>query len=128
MYNIAEGDSVVIQVILDHPPGNDIVIMINVDLSTAAGMHAKCNPCCKYYAKFSASDYRLSHTNVTFGPNDTSQIVTLLAVDDDIVEYDELLTLSIMIPDQLMKIGVLLGDVNMTTVNITDNDSESNIV
>ena len=48
MYNIAEGDSVVIQVILDHPPGNDIVIMINVDLSTAAGMHAKYNPCCKY--------------------------------------------------------------------------------
>ena len=72
-----------------------------------------------------ASDYNLSHTNVTFGPNDTSQNVTLLAVDDDIVEYDELLTMSIMIPDQLMDIGVLLGDVNMTTVNITDNDSEN---
>ena len=52
----------------------------------------------------------------------------LLAVDDDILEYDELLTMTIMIPDQLMKIGVLLGDVNITTVNITDNDSENNIV
>jgi len=41
------------------------------------------------------------------------------------VEYDELLTMSIMIPDQLMDIGILLGDVNMTTINITDNDSEN---
>jgi len=73
----------------------------------------------------SASDYILSHTNVTFGPNDVSQNVTLLAVDDDIVEYDELLTMSITIPDQLMDIGILLGDVNMTTINITDNDSEN---
>jgi len=72
----------------------------------------------------SASDYILSHTNIKFGPNDTSQNVTLLAVDDDIVEYDELLTMSIMIPDQLMDIGFLLGDVNITTINITDNDSE----
>jgi len=54
--------------------------------------------------------------------------VILLAVDDDILEYDELLTMTIMIPDQLMKIGVLLGDVNMTTVNITDNDSKNYLV
>ena len=70
-------------------------------------------------------DYILSRTNVIFGPNDTSQNVTLLAVDDDIVEYDELLTMSIMIPDQLMDIGVLPGGVTMTTINITDNDSEN---
>ena len=124
LYNVAEGKTVVIQVNLDHPSGNDIVIMIDVNASSATGVHVRQDT--KYYFVLTlVPDYILSRTNVTFGPNDTSQNVTLLVVDDDIVEYDELLTMSIMIPDQLMGIGILLGDINMTTINITDNDGRN---
>jgi len=41
VYNVAEGKAVVIQVNLDHPSGNDIVIMIDVNASSATGVHVK---------------------------------------------------------------------------------------
>jgi len=55
LYNVAEGNSVVIQVNLDHPPGNIIVIMIDIDASSATGVYVrqdtklfkyKCDPWC----------------------------------------------------------------------------------
>ena len=58
-----------------------------------------------------------------FGPDDTSKSITLLAVDDDILEYNESLTVSFNNTDQLLDIGVLVGD-NMTVV-IVDNDSKN---
>ena len=60
---------------------------------------------------------------MSFGPNETSQNVTVLAIDDDIAEFEESFSLSIKISNQLKDIGVLPRNVN-TTINITDNDSE----
>ena len=41
LYNVAEGKTVVIQFNLDHPSGNDIVIMIDVNASSATGVHVR---------------------------------------------------------------------------------------
>lgn len=62
-------------------------------------------------------------SNVSFGPNDTSQNVTVFTIDDDVAEYPESFSLSIKISNQLKNIGILPENV-ITTVNITDNDSE----
>ena len=55
-----------------------------------------------------------------FGPNDTSRSITLLANDDDILEYNESFTVSFNNTDELLDIGISVGD-NMT-VMIIDND------
>ena len=62
-------------------------------------------------------------STVNFGPNETSQNVTVFTIDDNITEFQESLSLSIKLSNQLKDIGVLLRNVN-TTINITDNDSE----
>ena len=62
-------------------------------------------------------------STVNFGPNETSQNVTVFTIDDNITEFQESLSLSIKLSNLLKDIGVLLRNVN-TTINITDNDSE----
>ena len=57
---------------------------------------------------------------IMFGPNDTSRNITLVANDDDILEYNESFTVSFNNADELLDIGILVGD-NMT-VTIIDND------
>lgn len=60
---------------------------------------------------------------MSFGPNETSQNVTVFTIDDDIAESQESLSLNIKLSDQLKDIGVLSRNV-YTIINITDNDSE----
>ena len=62
-------------------------------------------------------------SNVTFGPNDTSQNVTVFTIDDEVAEYRESFSLSIIISDQLKNIGIIPRNV-ITTINITDDDSK----
>ena len=72
---------------------------------------------------YTESDYYVLQSNVTFGPNDTSQNVTVFTVDDEVVEYPESFSLSIIISDQLKNIGIIPRDI-ITTINITDDDSK----
>ena len=62
-------------------------------------------------------------SNVTFGPNDTSQNVTVFTVDDEIAEYPESFSLNIIISNQLKNFGIIPRDI-ITTINITDDDSK----
>ena len=70
------------------------------------------------------SDFALLQSVINFGPTDTSQTISVLAIDDDILEYIETFTIGIVIADDLSEIGVLPGENNITSVNIRDNDSE----
>ena len=60
---------------------------------------------------------------MNFGPNDRSKNVTVFTIDDDIVEFQELFSLSIKISDELKDVGVIPRNIN-TVMNIIDNDSE----
>ena len=62
-------------------------------------------------------------SNVTFGPNDISQNVTVFTADDEVAEYPESFSLSIIISDQLKNIGIIPRNA-ITTINITDDDSK----
>lgn len=56
---------------------------------------------------------------ITFGPNDTSKNITLITNDDDMLEHNESFTVSFNNADELLDIGVLVGD-NMTVMIIDD--------
>ena len=60
---------------------------------------------------------------MSFGPNDRSENVTVFTIDDNIVEFQELFSLSIKISDELKDVGVIPRNIN-TVMNIIDNDSE----
>ena len=60
---------------------------------------------------------------MNFGPNDRCKNVTVFTIDDDIVEFQELFSLSIKISDELKDVGVIPRNIN-TVMNIIDNDSE----
>ena len=62
---------------------------------------------------------------VKFGPNETIQNIILEAIDDDVVEYDEVLTLKIDITDELMEIGIMPGVLNEMTATIVETDGKS---
>ena len=62
-------------------------------------------------------------SNVTFGPNDTSQNVTVFTVDDEVVEYPKSFSLNIIISDQLKNIGIIPRSTSVT-INIIDNDGK----
>jgi len=69
-------------------------------------------------------DYSLPQT-VRFGPNETVQNIILEANDDDVVEYDEVLTLNINITNDLMEIGILPGTFNKMNATIIETDGKS---
>ena len=69
-------------------------------------------------------DYSLPQT-VRFGSNETVQNIILEANDDDVVEYDEVLTLNIKITNDLMEIGILPGTFNKMNATIIETDSKS---
>ena len=60
---------------------------------------------------------------MNFGPNDRSKNVTVFTIDDNIVEFQELFSLSIKISDELKDVGVIPRNIN-TVMNIIDNDSK----
>ena len=60
---------------------------------------------------------------MSFGPNDRSKNVTVFTIDDNIVEFQELFSLSIKISDELKDVGVIPSNIN-TVMNIIDNDSK----
>ena len=66
------------------------------------------------------SDLSIMPSMIMFGPNDTSRTITVVANDDDILEYNESFTVSFNNTDELLDIGVLVGE-NLT-VTIIDND------
>ena len=76
---------------------------------------------CKNF--ISEADYFVLQFTVSFGPDETSQNLTVFTIDDDIAEFQESLSLNIKISNQLKDIGVLPRNF-ITTINITDNDSE----
>ena len=69
-------------------------------------------------------DYIILQSVINFGPTDTSQTISVLAVDDDILEYIEMFAMGIVIADHLSEIGILPGENNITSVSINDNDSK----
>ena len=69
-------------------------------------------------------DFIILQSVINFGPTDTSQTISVLAVDDDVLEYMETFTMGIVIADDLSEIGVLPGENNITSVSIKDNDSK----
>ena len=69
------------------------------------------------------ADYFVLRSTVNFGPNDRSKNVTVFTIDDNIVEFQELFSLSIKISDELKDVGVIPRNIN-TVMNIIDNDSE----
>jgi uncharacterized protein (TIGR03118 family) len=66
------------------------------------------------------SDYEIALGKLTFNPGETSKTFRILIVDDDFVEGDELINVALSNPTGA---GVGLGDPNMATVTIIDNDS-----
>jgi len=73
-------------------------------------------------------DYALLQSIVNFGPTDTSQTISIITVDDEILEYIEIFKISIEISDGISEIGVLPGENNVTSVYIRDNDSKACIM
>ncbi|XP_065911233.1 adhesion G-protein coupled receptor V1-like [Dysidea avara] len=105
LLNVDEGNTATIQVTLDHAAGRNISVGIIAQPLTATD-----------------SDFALLQSVINFGPTDTSQTISVLAIDDDILEYIETFTIGIVIADDLSEIGVLPGENNITSVNIRDND------
>ena len=102
-YSVGEGDDVVVRVILDEDPLNTVVIPI-----TATGQGGATD-----------ADFSISPTSVTFNSGETSKTFTFSAIDDDLDDDGESVTIAIGSP--LPEI-IVTGVTHETTVPITDND------
>lgn len=76
------------------------------------------------HKNLSGSDFSIFPSTLSFGPNDTSKRITIVAVDDNVLEYNESVAINFKNVDQLLDIGVLLGDINDMTIFIIDNDGK----
>ncbi|HET6893610.1 MAG TPA: Calx-beta domain-containing protein, partial [Pyrinomonadaceae bacterium] len=69
------------------------------------------------------SDFTAAFGTVRFGPGETNKSITILLTDDARVEGAESFTLTLDSP-----FGAQLGTTKVTTINITDNDTDPNVV
>ena len=69
------------------------------------------------------SDFTAGFGTVRFGPGETNKSITILLTDDARVEGPESFTLTLDSP-----FGAQLGTTKVTTINITDNDTDPNVV
>ena len=68
-------------------------------------------------------DYTATSQTVTFAPSETSRIVMVPIINDNVYEGLEQFTAQLSIPAGAT--GVMLGTADTATVDITDNDCES---
>ena len=103
-YSAGEGDDVVLTVSLDADPLNTVVIPIDVTPNGGAVV---------------SDDYAALPPSVTFNSGETSKTLTFTAIDDDIDDDGESVTIAIGSP--LPEI-IALGAITETEVSITDDD------
>ena len=68
-------------------------------------------------------DYTTTSQTVTFAPSETSRIVMVPIINDNVYEGLEQFTARLSLPAGAT--GVMLGTADTATVDITDNDCES---
>ena len=103
-YSVGEGDDVVIRVILDEDPLNTVVIPIT---STTHG------------GAVVSGDYEALPSSVTFNSGETEKTFTFTAIDDDLDDDGESVTIAIGSP---LPGIIVTGVTHETTVNIDDDD------
>ena len=103
-YTVAEGNSVVIKVILSADPERTVTIPISRTNQGGA----------------TDGDYSgvPANTSVTFNSGDTEKSITFVATDDSVDDDDE----SVLLGFGTLPAGVSAGSPATATVNITDND------
>ena len=102
-YEVLEGSSTTITVVMSDAPGSDAIIPIEFENEDGA----------------SSADYSLSATSLTFGPTDTEKSFTFTAADDAEDDDGESVKLTFGSP---LPTGVSAGTTHETTVSITDDD------
>ena len=100
---------------------------INVisSLITATGMHTQLfydNKCLK---SFVVADFDLPSSNVLFNSSIGQETVITVYITDDIIyePRDSSFTLTLVVPETAKPLGVTIGEYDVTTISIIDNDS-----
>jgi uncharacterized protein (TIGR03118 family) len=97
----------------------DITVIRAGDSSGTASVNVSTNDASQPGRASQKSDYEIALAKVTFNPGETSKTVRVLIVDDNFVEGNETINLSLSNPAGA---GVGLGSPNAATLKITDND------
>ena len=101
-YNVAEGSSVAVKVILSAKPERSVDIPVNAT----------------YLGGVGSTDFLGAPTTLNFGANDTEKTLTFSATDDSVDDDGEKVRLGFV----NLPTGVTVGSPDETTVSIMDND------
>ena len=104
-YDVAEGNSVDVPLLLSGAPGREVTITLIAALRDG----------------LSSSDYMVSSLSLTFGASETRKVATVTATDDSEVDPSEILILSLPTAADLPT-GIGAGTVPHRRIHIADND------